>query len=230
MNKEIYKAYLRQRLYESPAPPGPERDAEEANLPIPGSQAEKDKNNADFEAKVKKNREAAAEEDSVKKDDADEKSDTKDNDVHVPKGKRDPRFIPKVGHEGGIRTSGTGMFDGRAVSRSKDYKPSNAKEIGTNEEGTRETDVAYISDKKQKELDASTDAATISRNTSRKERRARQSERKKNAEAKAAADTAIESQRIYTKVGEAMKGLSKGSRDPGSSRDYSKEPKFKRPI
>ena len=153
MNKEIYKAYLRQRLYESPAPPGPERDAEEANLPIPGSQAEKDKNNADFEAKVKKNREAAAEEDSVKKDDADEKSDTKDNDVHVPKGKRDPRFIPKVGYEGGIRTSGTGKYDGFYVSRSKDYQPSNAKEIGTNEEGTRETDVAYISDKKQKELD-----------------------------------------------------------------------------
>ena len=220
MNKEIYKAYLRQRLYESPAPPGPERDAEEANLPIPGSQAEKDKNNADFEAKVKKNREAAAEEDSVKKDDADEKSDTKDNDVHVPKGKRDPRFIPKVGYEGGIRTSGTGKYDGFYVSRSKDYKPSNAKEIGTNEEGTRETDVAYISDKKQKELDASTDAATISRNTGRKARRARQSERKKNAEAKAAADTAIESQRIYKRVGETVKG----------SRDYSKEPKPKRPI
>ena len=230
MNKEIYKAYLRQRLYESPAPPGPERDAEEANLPIPGSQAEKDKNNADFEAKVKKNREAAAEEDSVKKDNEDEKTDTKDNDVHVPKGTRDPRFIPTVGQKGGVRSSGTGRFDGRYVSDTKDYKPSNAKEIGTNEEGTRETDLAYISDKKQKELDASTDPATISRNKGRKERRARQSERKKNAEAKAAADPDIESQRIYKKVDEALKGLSKGSRDPGSQKNPSHGLIPKRPI
>ena len=150
MNKEIYKAYLRQRLYESPTPPGPLRDAEEADLPMPGSEAEKEKK----EREDKKNRQE-------KLDDYNETYDTEDNDVYVPKGKIDPRFM-KFTLAADLMDMGT----------------DNAKQLGTNEKGIRETDVSYISDKKQKKLDASTDEREVQRNKERKERKARLAERK----------------------------------------------------
>ena len=185
MNKETYKAYLRQRLYEEKSksaekqdwlrhaleqesarrkeerdnpkepeePEGGTKEEREANLPIPGSPAETAKKEKDRLAKIEKMKEEAA----AKKDDDDDKNDTADHDVYVQKGKKDPRFVPRGGHP--------------------TWETGNSSELDTDERGTRQSDTTYISDKKQKEIDASVDPEVVKRRETRKERKARQEDR-----------------------------------------------------
>jgi len=151
-------------------PPGQEQDDAEANSPMPGSQAETDNNKrkaaAELAAKVAANKKAQDE----KKDDDDEKNDTADNDVFVEAGKVDPRFVqPPRKRREKLYPSDDGLSP---------YSD-NSEELGTDNSGKRRTDHSYISAKKQREMEASTDPAVLEKVRLRKERKERLDVRKK---------------------------------------------------